>query len=542
MFCRLSLRRLLPVVVCGLASGQTQAQSADVTLRKHAESGVVTAHYVLSEPTRRLRFADSGELRRLGWRIDGATLEGQGLVLRFPRPVRRFSVQLRPEVADGQFDRTYTPLVPINGGRAAAVYVDPLLPRAGGRVRIAGAGQADGRRTRDGAVAWRANDPPTYVVVGPARWQAHAGFVLTPDDHLPAVIATQLPGRIAAWLAAFGQRFGSQPVRKPWIVAGFETVSDPKRAGFRGDVSGAMIRLNLRGLGPSQAGDDMNADALDHFLAHELFHLWNRGLWQTEGEQPAWLFEGGADAAVHDVLREVSGDTARYARAMSDALTRCGAEQGETLADKASRGGTAPYDCGAAMFHMAAAGGRMAGGPVRPLALWAALFERQRLTHRYAVDDLLAVAGQQAPRQPLAALAAGQLSWQAALRQHGQALGVRALRDDELAQPAHARRLLDDLVMAVVRQDCQGAYSIWRDQQVYRVESQPGCRLIRQSVTLVSIGGIAMRAEPDVALRQARERCAAGQTLSLEAADGTTLALPCHWRPADAGLLAADLP
>lgn len=520
----------------GLA-GQAIGQSADVALTKRVESGVVEATFVLSKPTKRLRFPGemAGTLRRLTWRLgDSATLSGDGKTIHFAQPVRRFTAELRPEVADGQFDRVYTPLVPLNGGRAVAVYADYLVPRDGGVVRIAGEGIASGRRATSRQPAWVANDDPTYLVVGPAGLTSSDAFTMTVDAQMPSWVAAALPGTVKAIMDAYGTKFASRPSEKIWIVASHEPTDRSGQPSFRGDVSRHMIRLNLMGSQWRQPDPEL-IHQLNTFVAHELAHLWNNGLWQTAANQPVWLHEGGAEAVARDVLRTISGDQARYAAATTEALMDCFSANGDTLQAKTSQGGQTHYACGVALFHMASSLAAKGQGPGRPLDLLSAVFDRQRGTKVYAVDDLVEVVRQAGPYEDalkdLAQLIASNETWANAIGRSGSHFGLRAPGAKELGQPAFASRLLDNLFDTLMARDCGGATNLYRENHEYTYYGMPQCQRLKESLTITALEGIHMRSDPRASVQQAMTRCAAGQDLRLSTAEGKEFALPCAWTP-----------
>jgi len=521
----------LSVGACGIAIGQ----SADVTLiKKPGESGVVEATFVLSKPTQRLRFPEGGDMRRLSWRPgDSAKMAGDGQSITFAQPVRSFTVELRPDVKDGQFDRRYIPVMPLNGGRAAAVYADYLLPRDGGVVRIAGEGVAFGRRVKDRRPVWGANDATTYLLVGTADVKSSEAYAITLDSQLPPWVAVALPKRVEAIMELYASKFASRPSHKPWIVAGYEPTDASDRPPLWADVSGHMVRLSLAGT-QWQQEDAGQAYLLDVFVAHELAHLWNNGLWQTAADQPNWLHEGGAQAVALDALRTLSGDQERYASEVSAAFRGCLSTNGRSLQEKTSRGGGTHYDCGAALFHMASALVAHDRGQARPMDFMAKVFERQRGTKVYSVQDVVDVArqstGDAAALQDLVEVITSERTFVSAVRRSGASLGVRMPGDKELDQRDFAVSLLNSLMAAVMRQDCEGV-SLQRQDEAYTLRTMPSCKRITQTLTYTSLEGVNMHGDPSTAIRHATARCEAGKELHLATAEGKELELPCEWTP-----------
>lgn len=516
------------------------AQSAIVALSKHPGKGVVRAHFTLSEPTTTLRFAGGGNLRRLTWTFDGAgaTLSPDGLEIAFSTPTRTFGVLLRPDVADGQFDRTYTPIVAFNSGGACAVFTDYLLPKSGGSVHVVGPGLKGGRRT-DGTrrSIWRANDAPVYLVVGTADVDATELRALTIDPQMPPWIGDSLERSVTSILAQYAAATGTRPKEQPWILATYQSQRRPDQPAFRGDVSAGVIRLNL--IGPQWSDFDGELEyRLNAFVAHELFHLWNRSLWNVAAPSLVWLFEGGAEAAAHDALRMFSGDRRRYEREISISLTRCATARGLTLNDKLAGQGKTAYDCGASIFHLAST----VASDFSPLRLWAAMFERQRQSRTYSADDLLAIlstaTGRPNALETLVRLVKSEAVWTETLRDKREVFGLRFPSAIEIEQTPFAELVLDDLVFALVKNDCRGAISVAYERQTYSIDALPDCRRIKAPISATAVQGVNMREDPGNALRRALAQCARGDEVEFSDRNGRSLLLSCEgWKPSVDGLL-----
>ena len=531
------LGRALMIAVIYAVTTPAFAQSAQVTLTFRAGSATVDARFDLSEAVDVLRFAGNGEVRLKSWvPSDGARLNSDGTALLLPTPQKSFSVQLKAFERDGMLDRVYSPVVLFGDGRGAQIYSEYLLPKGGGFVSLATPGVVLGHSFAKGATVWRANDAATYIVAGVGYTKTTTDYDITLDSALPRWVVQSLDQQVKALMHLYTRKFGSRPKRKPWIVVSF----NPAGSGFRGDTNPGMVRLNLMG----QSWEVENADQsyqLASFLAHELFHLWNAGLWTMQHQEPIWLYEGGADAAAHHALNLSGFSSAeRYRNERASSLTGCSSANGVTLANKIAGGGRTHYTCGAAVFYLAAAMGEDNGDAIGALDLWADMFASHQ-TRSYATADLLRVAAKRAlhpasatvatPRRYLDELAESTLPWRDVLAQGQQAFQLHQVKPDEAIPPAVAGKLLDQLVIDRFAHDCDGKISVYDDHQVYQLDALDSCHRIRNTVTLTHLGGYSMRDNAVMAVTYAREQCAKGLDLHFGGKGDVSLDLPCSQMP-----------
>lgn len=359
--------------------------------------------YELPEPVTCLRFKAGGALRRATWQLQGpGQLAESGDFIRWEQPVRSFDVRVAvSRLKDGQFDRVYTPVMPLADGRSVAVYTDYLLlaPATGPtRIEFEGLPARAGLKTV-GPQVLNSDEPPGYVLLGSPVVERFGDDALIIDQSLPAPLLRQ----VRQLMDEARQRLA--PVPRPGgpvtiLAMGGRREGDPS---WRGDVSAGLIRLGFYGAG---WGDDNPALArlLSAYVLHERFHLHNMGL---RPQEPAGVFllEGGADAVAFGLQHESALlDDAAYLARQNEALRQCLLSEGGTLAEKAAQGGRVPYDCGLVLVAMAswAVAGTVLDGHI-PLALW-----QDTLTQvgaaPYGWRDFLAAARRRAPAGRQAAL------------------------------------------------------------------------------------------------------------------------------------------
>ena len=522
------------IVLAPFASVPAFGQAADLTLTFASDQPGLHARFTLSQPVDVLRFAGNGEIRKRTWRPeDGATLSEDGTELHLARVARQVSVRVLPFARDGELDRVYSPVLAFGDRRAAAVYSEYLLPKGGGIVRLANGGVVLGHAVAPGAVAWRANDASTYLVVGHARTVAGGDQAITLDEAVPRWIADALSRDVPALMQRYRRSFGEGPRVAPWIVVTFDAAAAGGGFGFRGDTSPGMVRLNL--MGPAwQDGDPRRARDLVAFVAHELMHLWNSGLWKRAESAPVWLYEGGADAAAQDALHTLGRiSDEEYRDEQVGNLVRCAAAPGKTIADKVRSGGRIHYACGASVFYLAASMQSQRPDRLGPLGLWTAMFAATRTGHVYALADLKQAVARDAGQaeSPVDELVDSKRSWNDVLRDRREALHVHVPRADEPVPAGLAAVLLDALVIELVVKDCKGGASVYSDRQVYGIEALPSCETIKANLQARSLGGFSMHDESSQALAYANERCTQGLALRFAGDDGRTLELPCATPP-----------
>lgn len=125
-----------------------------------------------------------------------------------------------------------------------------------------------------------------------------------------------------------------------------------QRSRYRGEAAWRHI-IFLRFLGDAWTKfDDLAADRISKFVAHEVVHLWlGRRFYQASEARNAWFHEGAAEylslTAQENLVDPSSGAALDVA---SERLTSClRALNDKSLSDQEADRGSAPYDCGYAL-------------------------------------------------------------------------------------------------------------------------------------------------------------------------------------------------
>lgn len=513
------------------------AQSANVSLEFSSGDNDVIARYRLSSPTKMLRFNGNGKIRLVSWKApEEAQLSNDGQTLEFSEPTTEFSVRLKPFERDGMLDRVYSPVILFADRRSAHVYSEYLLPKDGGTVSFANEGVVLGKQFSKYQIAWRSGDVPTYLLTGRATTELKHEYAITKDAQLPVWIGRTLEQRLTALIQFYSKQFTTTPKDKPWILVSY----DPNVASgiqyFRGDTNPGMVRLNFVGTGWNTE-NPVSLQKLTQFLAHELFHLWNAGVWKNRAHDAIWLFEGGADAAAQDALHRLGYlDDSEYKNMKTSHLLNCSLADGDSFTTKLN--GRTFYTCGATIFHLAAAMNSQREKPVTPVELWKKIFllsgtEGYAPTNLFQAIEQLQADSRQSSLSALAlkTLTEGTLDWRAGLETHQDAFH---LYQPTVTNPPTllAGIFLDKLLLERVKDDCQGDISVSYDQQIYHIDTLKTCRRIQKSITLTHLGGHSMRNSSEKAWAYAREKCSKTEDLEFSNESGANLVLTCPQIPA----------
>lgn len=510
-------------------------------------------HYELPEPVSCLRFKSGGALRRATWQIQGpGQLAESGDVIRWERPVRSLDVRVAvSRLKDGQFDRVYTPVMPLADGRSVAVYTDYLLlAPAIGPTRIEFEGlPARGGLTRIGPQVLGSDDPPGYVLLGAPVVERFGEDALIIDQALPAPLlrqVRQLMDEARQHLAPVPRPGGPVSI----LTMGGRSEGDPS---WRGDVSTGLIRLGFYGAG---WGDDNPALArlLSAYVLHERFHLHNMGL---RPQEPAGVFllEGGADAVAFGLQHQSALlDDAAYLDRQNEALRQCLLSEGGTLREKEAQGGRVPYDCGLVLVTMAswAVAGTVLEGR-EPLALW-----QDTLTQvgaaPYGWQDFLAAARRKAPAGRQAALDLLEQLTQSRITLSA-ALASPVLRDFAAIRPptadteaAVSAGYAGWAMMKLLQSNCSGQFGFFENPGSLTLDTaNASCRdRWPHQLRVTHLNGHDVGRDGYQAARSVAASCAADGTVRLaESGQDRALVLPCRALgdvPAPYVLLASPAP
>jgi hypothetical protein len=453
-------------------------------------------------PGTHVRVLESGLSYRRG-RIEG------------PAPFRRATLLIAPD--DGDVDSRY-PLLSAVAGRGYVLFAPYVLPGGpvaarvsigGGRLRALARSEAEGG----------------YVLVGvvPARDGPFRGLASTST---PVSLQAQLYGRTRALLGFYTDRLHRRLARPPILI--LSAILEPADRGhrfFRGDVTpNGVVFLRFHGTG-DQIADLNSTRQFTSFLAHELFHLWDR----RQGDHPmaeAWLHEGSAEYFAWRATAALWPDQISLDRKVEGALGYCSAFLGSrALAGlNAAEAQTNRYNCGAVLNWIVDLGvstgsrGRSDG-----FTLWAQLLAGGD----YNPAQFRAAAAAQAPgTAPLLDAfidSGGNARWRALAdfaSRAGAEVEARAARPAMIRFPA---------ARSIVLSACGAFWGAGDTDVEFYVSAPTDCAALSGNVTLLRVDGTdPMQAQ--LFHDRVRRRCGARQSLAMTVrSNGTTreIALPC---------------
>lgn len=379
--------------------------------------------------------------------------------------------------------------------------------------------QPDSREAEDALQAKR------HVYLGHAALRPLPGGVLLRDPTLDAAREQAIVDMLTVSLSQLRSVYG-RGLSGP--VAVLPVAED--RPGFHGDTDGhRMMRLQL----------DQNAQRfgrllpLQHFVAHEVAHWWNAGVFHSDPGR-AWLHEGHAEWTALLLTHTAGLRSAQdVADELAQAATQCLDVRDDTPAARlpAGRGrGMEAYACGLALWSLA----QLQHGPqagASPLAVLAGAHLQAGALLREADVARWADGGDHGPMNEL--LLDEQVGFRSGFTQR---LGVwaQAREPQGSAELSTGQRMsiAQKLMSALMRSDCGGAQGFWVLNDAFRVDEVPGCQHLRAGQEPVRLEGHAVIDQALEAARAAADRCAApGGELRLDLRSGEALALPCPGTP-----------
>jgi hypothetical protein len=492
------------------------------------------ATYRFEQPISCLRLSDAGAVRKLTWTLltPGARLADNGDAVLLDAPRRRFQVQLRAFERDGQIDRTYSPVIAFGDGRATAVYSRYLLGADLARkttFRFSGFAPL-AATARVGPHNEQAGEHASYLIVGRPHLEQQGKALLIIDRAMPLWLKTRLGAQLREGAAAL-----SHIAPSPGKVSYLLTYTESRQAGaaWRGDTLPQLVRLNFIGA-QWQAEDPAVAATINRFVLHELFHTVNHRVRPGQaGDGTLALLEGSAEAAAATLAhRSGALDDAGLVAAKDDALMRCLAVSGDTLADKEKTNTrNAPYACGEALQYLAAAS--LEDGRRDMLAIWQALLRRQDgqsygWADYFAELRLLAGEAGLARVAMLEQLVSGELAWRDLLASLERQGTLRKLDGIEQHQPQRSHFYAQLTLSHMLDSHCRGRRGYLHDGAVYTLDAPPdSCTGLPDQLRIVAVNGHRLAGAGHDAYLEQERRCAAGVPMELQGDGGERHALAC---------------
>ena len=334
--------------------------------------------YRLAEPAMGIRFvANRNRYRREKW-APGAGLHWEEQEsheeLRAHAPTDRFEVDF-PTLTD-PLPKDYELNIPFSDGsrllytgHLIAVPVDaegqlrePQAAVAGHRFLFRTAAERSIRVLEDAAaeeLTWDQAQPDgrgTYAYFGNIEPLTGAGFSAIVDPGMPPWMVKSTKAFIPELFAFYADAVKVDLTFEPLLLLSWGGADRPGRSSGGGSLAG-LLQLSASGSGFAEASDPARVH-WQHFLAHEVFHLWNAQARRTrDASEEEWISEGSAEYfAERALLSAGTLDAATLRRRAVEKANQCLAELdgAPLLGHEAPRFG-AFYPCGWAL--MAAADG-----------------------------------------------------------------------------------------------------------------------------------------------------------------------------------------
>lgn len=500
-----------------LATSALAAPGAQIALKPGADG--LTAVFTLSEPVEKFVFDEAApEVRADTWHAPAGMSLKDGVLKRDDgKAFSTFTVTLTPDTAVR--DRSYPALTRIGDGwqvygpyftaeKAAASSATVTTPR--------------GWLTLPRKVAGKA-PLAGYLYMGPATYVSSGAATLVTAPNVAKGLRAQIVKAGQGATAYYTRRLGPGPTNKPTLIT---TRVPGAEEGWQGDVvDGPAMSLRFYGKDSSTETDGRVAS----FVAHEAFHFWNRGPFNSrEPVKQAWLHEGAAEYGALLAARETGALSEReVGDALAGRLTDCAVALGDKgMADKPPKSGKAVYDCGVAIQWAADLKLRAAsGGKHDVLDAWREVFAYAKAGDGgYDAKGFLAAAGMKAtPDDPLTLLmqpAEGDRWTRLTTAFKSLGANLETGRSDAVDRRA--------LLIAVLSSACDN-YGFNISETSVQLRMRNSCDLVKGDPSVDAIAGKSLRTDASGAYDAALALCAAGSGEVPMSFEGKVVAtLPCR--------------
>ncbi|MFG6469242.1 hypothetical protein [Roseateles sp. BYS87W] len=396
-------------------------------------------------------------------------------------------------------------------GQVSSLPIDRVLPAK----QVAFAAQDDGK-TQAG---FDASGSHEYVWLGSAEIEQLPGGVLIHDQAVDATVRSAVRDALRRNTARLARAYGVAPAG-PWTAV---TSSAPGLHGFRGDVTaGRMMSLRFDPAVPQ--GFDI-AGQVQRFVAHEVTHWWDTGIYRTDADRP-WIHEGHAEWMAGLLMREAglySPD--RWQASLETALNNCLFARSDRASATLPTGFNRDddtYACGQTLMLLAQATRPRDAAPVD---MAASLFQNTKAAVDVAAIARWADSGQSGRMHRL--LLDPQQGFSSALqRDWRDVLDIQDLVAGTELPSAVRSRLGSGLMGALMTADC-GRMGFWTQADHFRIESIPSCHQLRGDMRVGRIAGISPFSDPVGAWQAASSACAAGLPVALDVGPAATVSVTC---------------
>jgi hypothetical protein len=543
---RFLLATLLLYLIC---QAPVDAQSVSITVQR-LDDGDWQVDYHLDQPAERLVFLRHfNSFRHQRWQSASGDFELAGGYewLRAPRPTRHFRLTFATAtetlIKDYDLLRLFTDSsAAIYTGHLAAVPMKPngqqlesavdqaaddhqinyrLVPGKDQWVVVAG------RRSRE-PVTWRDQTGwGTYVYFGAIQPIASDRVLAIIDPGLPAWAVTRMQGLVPRLFDRYARATGLALGSRPTLLFSFV----PSQVGGLQSGGGALpglVQLNLTG--KDWLGELPGATfQLDHLLAHESAHLWNNHkVVNQDGDNWAWLHEGGADAMTHRVLLDLGViDEQRYAMVIDDQLNDCLNGLGDRSLVAASQGADfgLHYSCGGVIYRLV----ELATGDL--FGFFAELFSRADRSGEYGwqmFSDTLGNRGGRALIAPIETLARRGGDSLVTLNHAANQVGASIKADENGGDLKYLAGLSARAMAHIMGQDCAGRFSFFTEANGFRIAEPPdSCQQLTSPVLITQIGGLDALRQGGAVHDLVVAGCSTDSELTLTTETGRRIDLTC---------------
>lgn len=487
---------------------------------------------------------------------DCAHVDALGIVLRADPPCQRARLRVEPVLLARQ--ATYEGAQPMAGQGVLAFmgyYLIALkghslrwrwLPPSGGYVLHQGglhhdvAEQVLDSDDVDAALqalntphAWHQLGAQQYIYMGRAPSEALPGGVMIYDPALDESRRHTIHDMLDVSMRSLAAAYGRWPAGPVGVVV---TTSD--NPSFHGDVTeGRMMSLRL----PLHPERPQPAAEMQRFIAHEVAHWWNMGVFHSDSHQP-WLHEGHAEWTALLIMRSQNlMSRGEAVTRLEAALNRCLSVRGGQVAasmNTAYGRGDDPYACGLSLMllgqvqHNAQAASQTANAGQSQIERLATL---HTVDHELNVADFSAWADGSTPGTMRQLLLDPNQAFDTGLVRMVNALGLgqsKPVQNDTVLPKSVAIGLAEKLMQTVMAPDCGGSSGFTRLPDAFKLGGRLTCQTLRLGADVVALNGIALLTDPLRAWQGFADACAqhgevSARPLSIQYRQGLATDLAC---------------
>jgi hypothetical protein len=397
-----------------------------------------------------------------------------------------------------------------------------FVPRAGEGVVVGG-------KVYQAETTWTSEEPSTYVYFGTIEPLVAPELTAIVDPGLPGWAHTHLLEWMPKLFRLYADAF-DQDLPQPATV--FFNYSD-KGSGWSlsgGVVPEYIVQLQMAGEGWSK-DSAVSTERLSAMIAHESAHLWNAHLAEN-GDTPAWVHEGGADAIAEWALGELGIiDNQRAAEIATKSILNCmyALDAGSVHSAAERRAYRQLYACGRTVFLFTEALMRKTDPDASILDFWrvflaSALENGGEYTEAMYFDQLETYEG----GAKLAVVLRDFLDEPVKPQFFIDQLDALAIPYELSDEGSDSESFVRKALAHVMREDCGGAASLSSEPDFIYLEGMDHCAVLKDNLHVSTVGGYRIDTEGLRAYRAAENACLNERTVVLGTTEGNTVAVPCH--------------